>query len=172
MDPFAPVKAFDRLQRRHWPLAIVIAVLRNFSDHGAGNASVLIAYWAFFSIFPLLLLFTTALGFVLQGDPGLQHSLVSSATAQVPIVGGELHSLHGSGIALAISIVITLWSALGVTVAAQNAFNRVYAVPTTVSQTSSCPACAACGSCWWRACCRCSRRSSRDWSAAGSSAAG
>jgi YihY family inner membrane protein len=129
MDPLAPIKAFDRFQRRHPPLAIAVAVLRNISDQGAGNASVLIAYWSFFSIFPLLLLFSTILGFVLQGHPSVERSLLHSALKQFPIVGSDLRSLHGSGAGLAIGIIGTIWSGLGVTVAAQNAFNRVYAVP-------------------------------------------
>src|SRR5581483_5448843 len=129
MDPLVPIRAFDRFQRRHRPLAIPVAVLRNISDQGAGNASVLIAYWAFFSIFPLLLLFSTILGFVLQGHPSLQQSLVDSALKQFPIVGADLGSLHGSGAGLSIGIIGTIWAALGVTVAAQNAFNRVYMVP-------------------------------------------
>ncbi len=129
MDLLAPIRAFDRLQRRHPALGIPIAVIRNFSDQGAGNASVLIAYWAFFSIFPLLLLFSAILGFVLQGHPGIQHSLLNSALKQFPIVGANLKNLHGSGTSLGIGIAGTIWSGLGVTVAAQNAFNRVYAVP-------------------------------------------
>jgi membrane protein len=129
MDPLAPIKAFDRVQRRHPPLAIPVAVLRNFSDQAAGNASVLIAYWSFFSIFPLLLLFSTILGFVLQGHPHTQHTLVHSALKHFPIIGNDLGSLHGSGLGLVIGIIGTIWAGLGVTVAAQNAFNRVYAVP-------------------------------------------
>ena len=129
MDPLAPIKAFDRFQRRHRPLAIPVAVLRNISDQGAGNASVLIAYWSFFSIFPLLLLFSTILGFVLQGHPSVERSLVNSALKQFPIVGSDLSGLHGSGAGLSIGIIGTIWAGLGVTVAAQNAFNRVYAVP-------------------------------------------
>src|SRR5436305_12106713 len=129
MDPLVPIKAFDRFQRRHRALAIPVAVLRNISDQGAGNASVLIAYWSFFSIFPLLLLFSTILGFVLQGHPSVERSLVDSALNQFPIIGSDLQGLHGSGAGLSIGIIGTIWAGLGVTVAAQNAFNRVYAVP-------------------------------------------
>ena len=68
MDLLVPIRKLDAFQRRHAALAIPVAVLRNFSDQGAGNASALIAYWAFFSIFPLLLLFAAVLGFVLA-DP-------------------------------------------------------------------------------------------------------
>lgn len=129
MDILAPVRRFDAFQRRHRGLAIPIAVLRNVSDQEAGNASVLIAYWAFFSLFPLLLLFATILGFVLQGDPTAERSILHSTLRQFPIIGANLGSLRGSGAGLAIGIAGTLWAGLGVTVAAQNAFNRVYAVP-------------------------------------------
>lgn len=130
MDPLRPIRAFDGFQRRHRALAIPIAVLRNFSDQGAGNSSVLIAYWAFFSLFPLLLLFATILGFVLQGDPSAQRSILHSAVSQFPVIGGaHLRSLGGSSTGLVIGILGTLWAGLGVTVAGQNAFNRVYAIP-------------------------------------------
>lgn len=129
MDVRAPVRAFDRFQRRHRPLAIAVAVLRNFSDQGAGNAAALIAYWGFFSLFPLLLVFVAVLGFVLHGDPAAQRSVVHSALKQFPIVGAHPASLAGSAVGLGIGIVGTLWSGLSVTVAVENAFNRVYAIP-------------------------------------------
>jgi len=129
IDPLAPVRWFDRLQRRHAPLAIVVAVLRTFSDQGAGNAAALMAWWAFFSIFPLLLLFVTILGYVLSGDPAAQRSIEHSVLQQFPILGQHTSDLHGSGVALVVGLLGTLWSGLGVTVAAQNAFNTVYMVP-------------------------------------------
>lgn len=129
MDLLAPIRAFDRFQRRHPPLAIPIAVLRNFSDQEGGSAAALIAYWGFFSIFPLLLVFTTILGFVLQSDESIEHSVVHSALKQFPIIGSHPGTLSGSGVALAIGLAGALFSGLGVTLAAQKAFNRVYAVP-------------------------------------------
>jgi YihY family inner membrane protein len=129
LDARAPIRTFDRFQRRHAPLAIVIAVLRNFSDQNAGNAAALIAYWAFFSIFPLLLLFTAVLGFVLAGHPGAQHAVLNSALRQFPIIGANLSGLGGSGIGLGVGIVGTLSAGLGVTSAVTNAFNFVYAIP-------------------------------------------
>lgn len=129
MDLLAPVRAFDRFQRRHAPLAIAVAVVRNFSDQEAGNSAALIAYWGFFSLFPLLLVFTTILGFVLQSDPSVERSVVHSAIGQFPIIGVHTATLSGSGVALAIGLVAALVSGLGVTLAAQKAFNRVYAVP-------------------------------------------
>ena len=123
------VRAFDRFQRRHAVLAIPIAVLRNFSDQGAGNAAVLIAYWGFFSLFPLLLVFTAVLGFVLQGDPSAQHSVVHSTLNRFPIIGAHPGRLGGSRAGLTIGVVGLLLSGLGVTSAVQNAFSAVYAIP-------------------------------------------
>src|SRR5579872_4794875 len=129
VDLLAPVRAFDRFQRRHAPLALVVAVLRNFSDQGAGNAAALIAYWGFFSLFPLLLVFTAVLGFVLQGDPGAQRAVLHSTLSQFPIIGAHQRTLGGSSVGLGVGIVGTLLSGLNVTSAVQNAFNVVYMVP-------------------------------------------
>ncbi|MHB1538765.1 MAG: YihY/virulence factor BrkB family protein [Solirubrobacteraceae bacterium] len=129
MDLLAPIRAFDRFQRRHASLAIPIAVLRNFSEAEGGSAAALIAYWGFFSIFPLLLVFTTILGFLLQSDPSVHRAVLHSALRQFPIIGTAPASLSGSGVALVIGLAGAVLSGLGVTLAAQRAFNRVYSVP-------------------------------------------
>jgi YihY family inner membrane protein len=124
---------FDRFQQRHAALAVPFAVLRKFSDDGAGNKAALIAYYGFFSIFPLLLLLTTILGFVLAGDPSAQKAVINSALKEIPIIGASIaagnHKLKGSGLGLVVGAVGALLSGLGVTMASQNAFNTVYAVP-------------------------------------------
>jgi membrane protein len=130
VDPLlVPVRAFDRFQRRHRPLAVAVAVLRNFSDQHAGQAAVVIAYYAFFSLFPLLLVFVSILGFVLHGDRSAQQSIVHSAISTFPIIGAQVKTLSGSGVALSLGLLGTLWSGLGVTLAVENAFYRVYAIP-------------------------------------------
>ncbi|MGI8506402.1 MAG: YihY/virulence factor BrkB family protein [Solirubrobacteraceae bacterium] len=132
MDFLGPVRAFDRFQQRHRASAIPMAVVKKFGDDQGGSLAALIAYYAFFSLFPLLLVFVTVLGFVLQGDPSAQTAVKNSALSQFPIVGDQLKKiggLHGSVIALVIGIVTSLFAGLGVTQAAQNAFDRVWAVP-------------------------------------------
>src|SRR3954469_5238743 len=118
MDLLAPVRAFDRFQQRHAVLAIPVAVARKFADDGAGSHAALIAYYGFVAIFPLLLLFTTILGFVLQDNPKLQEDILNTALSELPVIGQQLQtqSLTGSGVALAVGIVGTLLSGLGVTV--------------------------------------------------------
>src|ERR1700689_4069684 len=94
---------FDRFQQRHAPLAVLFAVLRKFSDDGAGNQAALIAYYGFFSLFPLLLVFTTILGFVLAGHASAEAAVRHSALSQIQIFGADIksHALTGSGLALA-----------------------------------------------------------------------
>lgn len=131
MDVLRPVRAFDRFQQRHRWLAIPMAVLRKFGNDQAGSLASLIAYYAFFSIFPLLLAFVTILGYVLQGDTAAQNSITNSVLGQFPVVGQKLdpHALRGNVPALVIGLLVAVWSGLGVTQAAQNAFDRVWAVP-------------------------------------------
>jgi YihY family inner membrane protein len=131
VDVLRPVRAFDSYQQSHTWLAIPMAVVRKFGHDQAGNLAALLAYYAFFSILPLLLVFTTILGFVLQGDQSAQQSVENSVLGQFPVIGDQikLHALSGHIGALVIGLVTSLFGGLGVTQAAQNAFDRVWAVP-------------------------------------------
>lgn len=123
----------DRYQRQHRWLGFPLAVVYKFGDDQGTYLTALITYYGFLSLFPLLLLLVTILGFVLQGDPALQSRLIDSTLAQLPIVGMQLgHSvraLRGSATGIAIGILGTLYGCLGAAGAMQNAFNRVWAVP-------------------------------------------
>ena len=131
MDVLRPVRAFDRVQQRHKFLAVPMAVVKKFSDDGAGGLAAQMSYYGFFSIFPLLLVFVTVLGYVFQGDPSLQHSIKSSVLGRFPIIGPTLQNSQLSGhlTGLVIGAAVSLWAGLGVTNAAQNAFDRVWAIP-------------------------------------------
>ena len=125
------MSALDRFQQRHRALAIAVAVGRKFGDDEGGNLTALIAYRAFFSLFPLLLLLTSVLGFVLADDPGLRKDAVDSVLGQFPVVGEQIRigSLEGSGVALAVGIVGSLWAGLGVVLATGEALDRIWGVP-------------------------------------------
>ncbi len=129
MDLLRPVRRFDRFQQKHKGWAIPMAVIRKFGNDQAGHLAALMAYYAFFSIFPLLLVFTTILGFVLQGDPHFRQSVEDSVVGQFPGLQLAQHPLTGSVPAIVIGLVGSLWGGLGVTQATQNAFDRVWAVP-------------------------------------------
>ena len=74
----------DRLQRGHLALAFPVAVIKKFGEDRASRLAALIAYYAFFSLFPLLLAFVSILGFVLDNDPELREDILESVLAGSP----------------------------------------------------------------------------------------
>lgn len=123
----------DGLQRRTPALAVPVAVIKKFLEDGVNRLGVQIAYWGFFSVFALLLVFAAILGFVFQSDPSLQRQLLDSTIERMPVIGpqirGSVGSLTGSGVALAIGLIGALWTGLAVTLAIGNALDRIWAVP-------------------------------------------
>jgi membrane protein len=124
-------RAFDRFQQRHRWLGFPLAVLQKYSDDQGSYLTATITYYGFFSLFPLLLVFTTVLGFVLQGHSHLEARIVNSALGQFPVIGPQLArgSLHGSVLALGIGLAAALWAGMGIFLAAQNAMNQLWGVP-------------------------------------------
>jgi len=125
------LNALDRRQQRTPGVRFLAAVYKKFTDDQAGQLAALISYYAFVSIFPLLLVFVTVLGFVLEGHPEDREKIVHGTLGQFPILSNHLtlNTLDGSGLALAIGIIGALLAGMGVTAAAQNAFNRIWHVP-------------------------------------------
>jgi YihY family inner membrane protein len=127
------VRRADRVQRERSALAIALATIKKFGEDRAGQLAALIAYYGFFSLFPLMLAFVTILGLFLEEDSSLRRQLVDSALAQFPIIGDQIrqnvHSLQGNGVALAIGIGGALWAGLGGIKAAQNAMDQIWDVP-------------------------------------------
>jgi membrane protein len=123
----------DSFQRRHTWLGFPLAVVYKFIDDQGGYLASLITYYGFLSLFPLLLLLVSVLGYTLEGDPALQHALLGSALQQFPIIGPQLQqnvsSIHGSRPGVILGILGAVYGGLGVSVAIQNAFDRVWAVP-------------------------------------------
>ncbi|KGN42011.1 YihY/virulence factor BrkB family protein [Knoellia aerolata] len=122
----------DRFQRQHPVLGFPLAVVYKFFDDQAGYLVALIAYYAFLSFFPLLLLFTTLLGAVLQSRPDLQERLLESTLAEIPVLGAQLGdpgTLQGSTIGIVASGVVALYGGLGIGQAFQYAMNTAWGVP-------------------------------------------
>jgi YihY family inner membrane protein len=126
------VEAADNAQRRFPWLGLPIAVVYKFFDDQGNYLAAIITYYAFVAIFPLLLLSTSILGFVLQGDPELQDRVLDSALAQLPIVGDQLgrpEGLTGSTGAVVVGALVALYGSLGLGSAIQNAVNIAWSVP-------------------------------------------
>jgi membrane protein len=121
----------DHRQQNIKGVRFLAAVIKKFTDDQAGQLAALISYYGFVSLFPLLLVFVTILGFVLEGDPNLQKKILDGALGQFPLLSDQikLHSLNGSPLALAIGIVGSLLAGLGIMSATHNAMDRIWAVP-------------------------------------------
>jgi YihY family inner membrane protein len=123
----------DDFQRRHPGAGFPLAVLYKYVDDSGGYLAALIAYYAFVSLFPLLLLATTILGFVLGGDPAAQRNVLQNAAHEFPVIGSQLvqspaHVGGGTG-GVVIGLLGALYGGLGVSLAAQNAMNTAWRVP-------------------------------------------
>src|SRR5579875_3548841 len=125
------IARLDRFQRHHGWVGLPLGVLYKFFDDRGPYLAALITYYAFVSLFPLLLLFFSAAGFFLQGHPELQNDLRQAVLKELPDIGSRIHpaTFHGSGIGLAVGILGTLYGGLGATQAAQASFNQIYGVP-------------------------------------------
>ncbi|MEY9965006.1 uncharacterized BrkB/YihY/UPF0761 family membrane protein [Streptacidiphilus sp. MAP12-16] len=127
------LRAVDRAQQRGRVSAFVFGVVKKFGDDRGGQLAALVTYYGFAAVFPLLLLLTTGLGFVLHGNQSAQRAVLHSALADFPIIGSQLsqnvHSLQGAGIAVVIGTLGLLYGALGVTQALQFAMAQVWNIP-------------------------------------------
>jgi uncharacterized BrkB/YihY/UPF0761 family membrane protein len=104
-------------------------VVKKFGEDNSSNLAVVITYYAFFSVFPLLLAMSSILGFVLQGHSDWQSSIQSSALRNLPLVKGSPLPQQGSIVAVVVGTLLALYSGLGVAKAAQTAFDTVNDVP-------------------------------------------
>ncbi len=122
----------DHLQQRSRASGFLIAVVYKYVDDQANYLAALITYYAFVSLFPLLLLLTTSLGVVLSGRPEWREDIVNSAVSQFPLLSDQLSqpgSLSGGTTAVVIGIAGAFYGGLGVGQALQNAMDTVWAVP-------------------------------------------
>jgi inner membrane protein YhjD len=126
------VDRVDGFQRRHRWLGMPIGVVYKFFDDQGGYLAAALTYYAFVAIFPILLIASSVLGFLLQGHPGLQQEILTSALAQFPIVGDQLgqpEGIQGSTSAVVVGAVTALYGVVGLGQAAQNAVNVTWAIP-------------------------------------------
>jgi membrane protein len=127
------IKRIDRFQQRLPGLSFVIAVWRKFSDDQAGNLAALIAYYAFVSLFPLLLILFTVLSIALRDNQQLQDRVISSALTDYPgfasLLLSSIKSFSETGAALVFGVILTVLGTRGVANAIQNALNSVWEVP-------------------------------------------
>ena len=124
-------RRLDELQRRQPWLGYPVAVLYKFIDDHGVYLSVLITYYGFLALFPMMLLFTSLLGFVLDGQPELRAQILNTAVSQFPVIGREIsrEGFGGSTTAVVIGAVVALWAAIRASQATLHMMNICWAVP-------------------------------------------
>jgi YihY family inner membrane protein len=115
MNPIeAVIRRADKAQQRHTAPGFVFGMIKKFGDDNGGVLVSNLAYCAFVSLFPLLLILVTVLGLVASLDPGLRQEALSAVARQVPLIGqqltGNVHELRRSSlIGLIVGLAALIW---------------------------------------------------------------
>ena len=122
-----------QVRRRSATANLLIRAIDNSRLHRTGRNATLVAHFAFLSVFPLLLVSTSVLGFVLENYPKARASIIDSALSRLPFVGQQLQEdpskLKGSAPVLFFGLLVALWAGLRAFNALQVALDDVAEVP-------------------------------------------
>lgn len=123
----------DAFQRRHRWAALPFAVNKRFGEHEGTRLAATVSYYSFFSVFPLLLVFVTTLGMVLEDDSTLRQDLLDGAIGEIPLIGSDLTSaqapLAGSVLALVVGMATAIWAGMGAVGAIQQGLDEISDTP-------------------------------------------
>src|SRR5437588_3881907 len=115
----------DAAQRRVKPVSVPVATFKNFQEDQTTSLAPMIAFWAFFSIFPLFMVLVTVLGYVLPASD--KANVLTHVANLFPLLhANSIKGLTGVWWALVLGGVTALWSGLGAVRTVQSAFNAVW----------------------------------------------
>ncbi len=123
----------DTAQQNHTVLGFPYAVVKKYGDDQMGHQAALITYYGFLSLFPLLIVATSAIDLVAQHNAHLRDRLLGDINQYFPIVGNQLQAnIHGhskTGLALAIGLIVALYGARGIADAVRGTLDHAWATP-------------------------------------------
>jgi YihY family inner membrane protein len=129
------IRRIDATQRRFTPTAFVFGVVKKYGDDNGGVLASNLAYSAFVSLFPLLLILVTILGLIAAADPSFRESAVKNAVAnQIPLVGQTLTSnvdtlQRSSTIGLIVGLLVLIYGVTGLAQAGLFTMEQVWNLP-------------------------------------------
>jgi membrane protein len=121
----------DQVQRKHRVLAFPYAVVKKFGDDDGGRQAALLTYYAFLSLFPLLLVGVSVLSHVLVGHPTLRTKLINAIVpAELrPTVEHAVTTMPAAGLPFLIGLLGALFAGTGVVFSAYETLNHLVGVP-------------------------------------------
>lgn len=123
----------NRLQRSRPLLAFPFAVIKKYGDDKGGHQAALLTYYGFLSLFPTLLLTTTALQWFLRDDSHLKHRIITSVTDYFPLIGQQLqqqvHGFSKTGLPFLIGLLVLLYGLRGTADVFRQTVNNIWQVP-------------------------------------------
>ena len=113
------------------------AVAKRYGEDHGGWLGSLIAYYGFFSLYPLLVVFVTLATWALQDRPTALQRLLEALWSKLPFVSDQFGSevqqqvrnLTGQGWVLGLSLIVALWGSVGVVRVLQDTVNTIWGVP-------------------------------------------
>jgi YihY family inner membrane protein len=128
------LRKVDATQRRFTPTAFVFGVIKKYGDDNGGVLVSNLAYSAFISLFPLLLILVTILGLVVAGHPSIQKDVTDAVANQIPLLGttltGNVHELQRSStIGLIVGLVVLIYGTTGLAQAGLFTMEQVWNLP-------------------------------------------
>src|SRR6187402_3579647 len=110
--PWQTSERMMTLRERSDVVDVIVDMLDGWRKHQSGRNASLLSFFFFLSIFPLLLVATTILGFVLQDNPDLQQRIVNGSLENIPVLGQQLAddptSLNGNVWVLIVGLLTAL----------------------------------------------------------------
>lgn len=127
------LQKFDAFQQRHTVLGFIAAVFKKQSDDQVSTKAATLTYYAFLTIFPLLMVSITVLTIVLHDNADLRQRIIHYALENFPGMGGDLQrnvsELNRAGFGLVVGIVLAVWGLQGVANNLQHTLNDLWGVP-------------------------------------------
>jgi YihY family inner membrane protein len=129
------LRKVDATQQRFTPPAFVFGVVKKYGDDNGGVLVSNMAYSAFVSLFPLLLILVTVLGLIAAADPSFRESAVKNAVAdQIPLLGQTLTSnvstlQRSSTIGLIVGLLVLIYGVTGLAQAGLFTMEQVWNLP-------------------------------------------
>ena len=128
------IRSVDGTQRRFTPTAFVFGVIKKYGDDNGGVLVSNLAYSAFVSLFPLLLVLITILGLAASIDASFKTEVLNAVAGQVPLIGnqltGNVHQLKRSSvIGLIVGVAGLIWGSAGLAQAGLFTMEQVWNLP-------------------------------------------